>query len=87
MDDHKSTSNYVISLGNGVSSWNSKKETSIVMSSTKAKYMVALQVTRQAMWFSSLFGSISVPQMKPISYMMTIKIVYIYQRTKSFMFT
>jgi hypothetical protein len=61
MDDRKSTSNYVFLLRNGVSSWNNKKETSIVMSLTKEKYMVASQVTRQAMWFSSLVGSISVP--------------------------
>ncbi len=32
----------------------------------KAKYIVASQATRQAIWFSSLFGSIGVPQMKPI---------------------
>jgi hypothetical protein len=28
--------------------------------------MVAPQTTRQAMWFSLLFGNIGVPQMKPI---------------------
>ncbi len=34
MDDHKSTSSYVFLLGNGAISWNSKKQTDIVMSST-----------------------------------------------------
>jgi hypothetical protein len=33
---------------------------------TKVAYMVASKVTRQAMWFSSLFESIGVLQMKPI---------------------
>jgi hypothetical protein len=33
---------------------------------TKVEYMVASQATRQAMWLSSLFGSIGVLQMKPI---------------------
>jgi hypothetical protein len=28
--------------------------------------MVASQATRQAMWLSSLFGNIGVPQMKPM---------------------
>ncbi len=60
MDDRKSKSCYVFLLGN------SKKQTSIVMSITKAKYMVAPQTTRQAMCFSLLFGNIGVPQMKPI---------------------
>jgi len=36
------------------------------MSSTKVKYIIASQKTRQTMWLSSFFGNISVPQMKPI---------------------
>ncbi len=62
MDDHKSASSYVFLLGNGVISWNNKKQTSIAMSSTKVQYMATLE----AMWFSSFFGNIGVPQMKPI---------------------
>jgi hypothetical protein len=47
-------------------SWNSKKQTSIAMSLTKVDYLATSQTTRQAMWVSSFFGSIRVPQMKPI---------------------
>jgi hypothetical protein len=36
------------------------------MSLTKVKYIVTPQTTRQAMWFSLLFGNIGVPHMKPI---------------------
>jgi hypothetical protein len=36
------------------------------MSLAKAKYMVVLETTRQAMWFSLLLGNIGVPQLKPI---------------------
>jgi hypothetical protein len=49
--------------------WNSKKQTSIVMSSTKVEYMVVSQATRQTIWLSSIFGSISVPQMFLLSYL------------------
>ncbi len=40
MDDHKSALSYVFLLGNGVISWNNKKQTSIIMSSTKVQCMV-----------------------------------------------
>ncbi len=66
MDDCKSTSSYVFSLGNDVINYNNKKETFIVMSSTKIEYMAALQTTKQVMWLLSLFGNIGVPQMKCI---------------------
>jgi hypothetical protein len=56
-------------LGNYVITWNSKKQTSIVMSSTKVEYMAVSQATRQTIWLSSFFGSISVPQMFLLSYL------------------
>jgi hypothetical protein len=46
--------------------------------------MAASQTTRQAMWLSSIFRSIGVPQMKALSYMMTIKILYLYKKTQYF---
>jgi len=46
--------------------------------------MAASQTTRQAMWLSSIFRSIGVPQMKPLSYMMTIKILYLYKKNTVF---
>ncbi len=39
MYDHKSTSSYVFLLGNGVVNWNSKKQSSIVMSSIEVEYV------------------------------------------------
>jgi hypothetical protein len=50
MDDYKSTLGFSFFYWEMVNiSWNNKKQTSIVMSSTKIEYMVASQVTRQAM--------------------------------------
>jgi hypothetical protein len=39
------------------------------MSLTKVEYMAASQATRQIMWLSSFFESISVPQMFLLSYL------------------
>jgi hypothetical protein len=46
--------------------------------------MATSQATRQAMWLSSVFGSISAPQMKPIIIYETIKVVYLYKKTQYF---
>jgi len=46
MDDCKSTLGYVFLLGNGAINLNSKKQTFVVMLSTKAKYMATSQTTR-----------------------------------------
>ncbi len=46
MDDHKSALSYVFLLGNGVINLNSKKQTFVVMSSTKVNYMATSQATR-----------------------------------------
>jgi hypothetical protein len=46
MDDCKSTLGYVFLLGNGDINLNSKKQTFIVMSLSKAKYMATSQTTR-----------------------------------------
>jgi len=47
--------------------WNNKNNLyCFFIDITKAKYIVASQATRQAIWLLSLFGSINVPYMKPI---------------------
>ncbi len=58
MDDCKSTSSYVFSLGNDVINYNNKKETFVVMSPTKIEYMTTSQTTKQVMWLLSLFGTL-----------------------------
>jgi hypothetical protein len=51
----------------------------------EAKHMVASQATRQAMWLSSLFENIGVPQMKPMVIYDNNQVVYFYQKIQSFM--
>ena len=44
VDDHKSTSGYVFSMGSGVFSWTSKKQSVVALSTTEAEY-ISLVVT------------------------------------------
>ena len=50
VDDMKSTSGYVFSLGSGVFSWNSKKQEVVAQSSAEAEYIVAAGAANQAIW-------------------------------------
>ncbi|KAK1437640.1 hypothetical protein QVD17_03434 [Tagetes erecta] len=50
VDDRKSISAYVFTLGTGVVSWRSKKQTTVALSSTEAEYISASGATCQALW-------------------------------------
>jgi hypothetical protein len=48
IDTRKSTSSYVFILSSTTISWTNKKQTTIVISSTKAKYMTYTLATKEA---------------------------------------
>lgn len=50
IEDRKSISGYVFSLGNGAVSWCSKKQPTVALSSTEAEYISATNATCQAIW-------------------------------------
>lgn len=50
VDDMKSTSGYVFSLGSRVFSWLSKKQQSVAQSSAEAEYVSASIATSQVSW-------------------------------------
>ncbi|KAH9291602.1 hypothetical protein KI387_043209 [Taxus chinensis] len=50
VDDRKSTSGYIFSLGSGVVSWSSKKQATIALSSAEAEYIAAAAASCQAIW-------------------------------------
>lgn len=56
--DKRSTFGYCFNVGSGMVSWCSKKQKSIVVSSTKAKYMVASTATCEAIWLRKLLVSL-----------------------------
>ena len=51
---HRSTSGYAFSLGSFMIVWSSKKQPTIAVSSTKAKYRGAVVVTCEAIWLKRL---------------------------------
>ncbi|KAG6388774.1 hypothetical protein SASPL_150210 [Salvia splendens] len=54
LDDRKSTSGNIFSLGFGAVTWSSKKQDTIAPSSSEAEYAAATSATRQALWLQKL---------------------------------
>jgi hypothetical protein len=50
VNDRKSTLGFVFMLGGAAISWGSKKQTSVALSSTEAKYIVASYAAKEAIW-------------------------------------
>ncbi|KAA0040718.1 integrase [Cucumis melo var. makuwa] len=50
VDDHKSKSGYVFSIGSGVFPWTSKKQSVVALSTTEAEYISLVAAGCQALW-------------------------------------
>ena len=48
INDHKSTSGYVFTLGGRAISWNSKKQSTVTLSSTEAEYITGCHAAKEA---------------------------------------
>ncbi|XP_057249768.1 secreted RxLR effector protein 161-like [Beta vulgaris subsp. vulgaris] len=59
IDDRKSTSGYVFTLGSGVISWSSKKQETVALSSTEAEYTAITSAACQAIWLRRLLADLS----------------------------
>jgi hypothetical protein len=64
-DDRKSTSGFMFSLGSGAVSWISKKQPSVVLSSSEAEYVAINSAACQAVWLRRILGGLSQPQDQP----------------------
>src|SRR5690606_21886734 len=53
--DRKSVSGYVCTLTGGATSWSSKKQTSVALSTAESEYVAATHAAKQALWLRSLF--------------------------------
>src|SRR5579871_4476268 len=54
LDSRKSTSDYVVMLGNGAISWKSKLQSTVAASTMEAKYIRANEATKEAIWIQQL---------------------------------
>ncbi|EOX93889.1 Copia-like retrotransposable element, putative [Theobroma cacao] len=61
IDDSKSTSGYVFTLGNGPFSWNTHKQSVVAQSSAEAKYIYAASASNQAIWLRKLLTDLQFP--------------------------
>lgn len=64
LDDMKSTSAYVFSLGSGACSWASKKQSVVAQSTAEAEYIAAAKATSQAIWLRRILEDIGEKQEK-----------------------
>lgn len=64
--DRKSTSGYLFSIGEGLISWTSKKQSSVALSSTEAEYIAAAHASQEVVWLMQLLSDLGMPQEGPI---------------------
>eukprot|EP00253_Pinus_taeda_P001771 PITA_01771 len=65
VDDRKSTTGYVFSLGSGAVTWASKKQQAVALSSTEAKYRGAAKASCEAVWLRHMLVDMHVSQAGP----------------------
>jgi hypothetical protein len=61
LEDRRSTTGFVFMMGGGATSWSSKRQPTIALSTTEAEYMASTQATKEAIWMTKF--------MKELGYM------------------
>jgi hypothetical protein len=64
-DDRRSISGYVSILSGGATTWSSKKQPTVALSSMEAEYMALSNATRENIWIRSLFSELGQPIKSP----------------------
>jgi hypothetical protein len=54
LEDRWSTIGFIFMMGGGAIFWSSKRQPTIALSTTKAKYMASTQATKEAIWIEKL---------------------------------
>ncbi|GKD22444.1 retrovirus-related pol polyprotein from transposon RE1, partial [Tanacetum coccineum] len=65
IDDSKSTSGYIFTLGSGVFCWNSKKQSVAAQSSAEAEYISVAGAVNHAIWIRKLLSDLDLTQEGP----------------------
>lgn len=58
VDQRKSTSGFVFTLGGGPISWASRKQESVTLSTTEAEYISVCEATKEYLWYNNLLQEI-----------------------------
>jgi len=66
IDDRKSTSGFVFSLGTGAVSWSSKKQPVVTLSTTEAEYIVVASCACQCIWIKRILETFGFREQKNI---------------------
>ena len=64
--DHKSVSGYMAIVSGAAISWSSKKQATVTLSSTEAKYIATACATQEATWIHTFLSEIGHPLKNPI---------------------
>ncbi|KAK5840674.1 secreted RxLR effector protein 161-like [Gossypium arboreum] len=59
IDDMKSTSGYLFTLGSTIFCWSSKKQTVVAQSTAKAEYVAAAGAVNQAIWLRKIMANLN----------------------------
>ncbi|KAK5772763.1 hypothetical protein PVK06_049057 [Gossypium arboreum] len=66
IDDMKSTSRYLFTLGSAIFCWSSKKQTIVAQSTAKAEYVAAAGAVNQAIWLRKIMADLNQHQKEAI---------------------
>ncbi|KAA8531151.1 hypothetical protein F0562_005935 [Nyssa sinensis] len=65
LDDRRSTSGHVFTMGSAVVSWSSKKQPIVTLSTTEAEFVATTSCACQAVWLRRLLGKLNFHQQDP----------------------
>jgi hypothetical protein len=69
IDDMRSTSGYLFTLGSGAFCWNSKKQEIVAQSTAEAEYVAASGAVNQAVWLRKILSDLHQAQVNPTTIM------------------
>ena len=64
-DDQNSSAGYVFNLGSGPVTWACKKQQALALSSAKAEYRAAVNVSQEALWLRQILSEFGFEQQHP----------------------
>jgi hypothetical protein len=67
LDERKSTTGYAFYIGDGVVSWNSKRQPTVALSTAEAEYMAAAQATKESLWLKQLLSELGFTHSEAVS--------------------